>query len=239
MTTEISTKWSVLLERVRHDNTVIIKTLLRTVLPAVILLKERNKKEIIKHQKPTCYIRRIELERSSAVTQCASRRRLQFIHVEISTVSDSDVYLPPTTVAPIKTNLTADNALLHCGMFTVEPARSMCTTEIRWHAWFWHGATCPCRETVPLGGQTTVTYGASIASITWCCAVRLVEEGVRAALCDWKWLKKIGEVVLFYFNTILISKCLFCCSMLLLLLLLLLYCCFHLETFSTGLWWLV
>ena len=29
-----------------------------------------------------------------------------------------------------------------------------------------------------------------------------------------KMIKKIGEVVLFYFNTILISTCLFCCSLL-------------------------
>ena len=55
--------------------------------------------------------------------------------------------------------------------------------------------------------------------------------GCGSCIVQLKMIWKIGEIVLFYFNTILISTCLFCFS--LLLLLLLLYCCFHLETIST------
>ena len=154
--------------------------------------KERKniRKEKKKKLKRTCEIGLVKLdERSSAVT-CWTifwRKSLQLIHVETFAVSDSDVFRPVATVGEIvKTNLTADHALVHCGMFTVEPAGFLSTTEIHWHARFWHGATSPCREAVPLGGQTPVTFAPDIASITWCCAVRLVEEGVGAALCDWK-----------------------------------------------------
>ena len=86
----------------------------------------------------------------------------------------------------MKTNLTADHALVHCGMFTVEPAGNTCTTEIHWHAEFWHGGTGTWSEAVPLGGQIPVTFALQSTSITKYCAISVVKEGVVDTLCDWK-----------------------------------------------------
>ena len=96
---------------------------------------------------------------SSAISHRTTRRFLELVHEENSTVSNSDAILPPTAVTdPVITNVTSHDSLCNCRVLSIQPSRSVSSTSPFWYACLWHLASSSIGESVPLLGQNIVAF---------------------------------------------------------------------------------
>ena len=105
----------------------------------------------------------------STVTKIAVRDLRKVIDVECSTVTDTDLYVPPTNVvAPVEANLSLDTSVIFRRMVTIHPTRCMGSTMMYRHWGGRHSGASSICEAVPPNGKIVAITPKDVFSVpTW------------------------------------------------------------------------
>ena len=127
----------------------------------------------------------------STISHRATRRILQLVHVKSTTIANSDAVFPLTaTAGPVITNVPSDDSLRNCGMFSVQPTRSVSSTSPCRSTWLRDLGSSSTGKSVPFFGQTVVAFY-HVFIVMWYSTICIGQRCVRAAFWEFKQFRSV------------------------------------------------